>query len=78
MSDLIFTDHASDQMRQRGVPPAAVSYVVEYADEVLERDDGCTEYTGVWQGRTIFVVACGHDEPYRVRTVIDKTRERRR
>jgi len=34
------------------------------------------EYTDVWAGRTIFVVLCGDEEPYRVRTVIDRTRRR--
>jgi hypothetical protein len=78
VADLIFTAHARDQMRARQVPEAAVYHVVENADDVSERDDGCSEYTGVWEGQTIFVVACGEAEPYRVRTVIDRTRRRRR
>ncbi len=75
---LAFTEHALDQMRNRQVPEAAVYHVAGDADEVLERDDGCTEYTGVWAGRVIFVVVCGDVAPYRVRTVIDKTRRWRR
>jgi hypothetical protein len=47
MADPIFTAHARDQMRARQVPKAAVYHVVENADDVLERDDGCSEYTGV-------------------------------
>lgn len=38
---------------------------------MLERDDGCTEYTGTWEGRLLLVVLCGEDKPYRVRTVIE-------
>lgn len=71
MADLIFTDHAARQMRRRRIPAVAVYYVIEYADDILERDDGCTEYVGTWQGRPLLVVLCGEDEHYRVRTVIE-------
>ena len=77
MPDLNFTAHALDQMRERHIPEEAVYHVAGDADLVIERDDGCTEYTGVWAGRTIFVVLCGDEELYRVRTVIDRTRRRR-
>ena len=77
MPDLIFTGHARDQMRERHIPEEAVYHVAGDADLVIGRDDGCAEYTGVWAGRTIFVVLCGDEEPYRVRTVIDRTRRRR-
>lgn len=76
MPDVIFTAHARDQMRERQISEQAVYHVAGDAHVVIERDDGCTEYTGVWAGRTIFLVLCGHEEPYRVRTVIDKTQRR--
>jgi hypothetical protein len=63
LADLIFTAHARDQIRARQGPEAAVYHVVENADDVLERDDGCSEYTGVWEGRTIFVVAAARRSP---------------
>jgi hypothetical protein len=79
MADLIFSEHAREQLRERRVPEVAVYHVVEYADTVLERYDGCTEYTGTWEGRFMIVVLCGEDEPYRVATVIvDKRKSRRR
>ena len=78
MADLVFTAHALDQMRARLIPVAAVQHVVENADDILERDDGCTEYSGLWERRSILVVACGDAEPYRVRTVIESARRPRR
>jgi hypothetical protein len=78
MADLVFTAHALDQMRARHIPAVAVQHVVEYPDDVLDCDDGCAEYRGVWEARTISVVACGDREPYRVRTVIETTRRLRR
>jgi hypothetical protein len=75
---LIFTSHARDQMRERQIPEEAVYHVAGDAHVIVERDDGCAEYTGVWAERTIFVVLCGDAEPYRVRTVIDRTRRRGR
>lgn len=78
MPALTFTGHARQQMRERQIPEDAVYHVVGDADEELPREDDCTEYTGRWEERTIFVVACGEDEPFRVRTVIDKTRGRRK
>ena len=74
MADLIFTNHARDQLRERRVPEAAVYHVVENADDVLDRPDGCSEYRGSWEGLAMIVVLCGDDEPYRVRTVIVDTR----
>ena len=76
MADLIFTIHALDQMRTRQIPAVAVHHVIEHADNVLDRDDGCTEYSGTWEGRTILVVLCD-DEPYWVRTVIERARRSR-
>jgi hypothetical protein len=64
-------------MTRRNIPEAVTREIISNADQVLERDDGCIEYTGVWQGRTILVVVCGEAEPYRVVTVFDKTRGRR-
>ena len=78
VADLIFTDHARQQMYERQVPEVAVYHVVECADDVLERDDGCTEYTGTWEGLTMMIVLCGEDEPYRVATVIVHARKSRR
>jgi hypothetical protein len=76
VAELHFTDHAQRQMRRRGIPEAAVYHAVEYADDVLERDDGCTEYVGEWEGLPLLVVLCGDQEPYRVRTVLEWRRRR--
>ncbi len=78
MAELVFMGHARDQMRARQIPEPAVYHVIEFADDALDRDDGCSEYIGMWDGRRLLVVLCGDEEPYRVRTVIDKTRGRPR
>ena len=77
MADLIFTTHALNQMRARQIPAVAVHQVIEQADNVLDRDDGCTEYSGTWEGMSILVVLCGGDELHRVRTVIERARRPR-
>ena len=45
------------------------------ADEILVRDDGRTEYTGVWENRALRVVV--YDDGATVVTVIDVTRRAR-
>jgi hypothetical protein len=56
MPELEFTDHARREMRRDAIPEAAVYHVIGDADEVLERDDGRTEYVGTWERRTIVVI----------------------
>ena len=56
MADLSFADHARDAMRDHQIPEVAVYHVVEDAEEIIERDDGRTEYTGAWEGRTFVVI----------------------
>ncbi len=75
--DLEFSPHALDQMHAREIPEQAVRQILGDADEVLERFDGRTEYTGVWEGRTIMVVIEGDEEPLVVVTVIELKRRRR-
>ena len=65
MTDLIFPYHARREMAKDGIPEAGVYHVVGDADEVIERGDGRTVYTGTWDGRT-FVVVIEDDE----RTVV--------
>ena len=60
--DLVFDPHARQRMRRRQVPEAAIYHVIGDADDVVERDDGCTEYTGRWEGRTIMVVVCEDED----------------
>jgi hypothetical protein len=70
--ELDFPGHVRQRMRRRQVPEAAVYHVVGDADEILERDDGRTEYTGMWEDRTIRVVI--EADGRTVVTVIDMTR----
>ena len=56
MADLVFTDHVRIRMAERHLPEAAVYHVVEDADQVIHRDDGRTEYVGVWERLTLMVV----------------------
>jgi hypothetical protein len=44
--DLDFLPHALDQMYTRQIPEQAIRHILADADEVLERFDGRTEYTG--------------------------------
>jgi hypothetical protein len=55
MPELEFDPHAEDQMRRRQLPDAAAYHVVSDPDDVLERPDGRTEYTGTWEGRTVWL-----------------------
>ena len=75
--DLVFTIYARWRMRRRRIPDVAVYNVVEDPDEIIERDDGRTEYIGSWQGRNILIVTEGKDEPLRVINAIDRSRGRR-
>ena len=59
MADLEFDLHALREMARDHIPIAAIYHVVEDADEVVERDDGITEYIGTWGGMTIAVIAAG-------------------
>ncbi len=62
-------------MCRRQIPEAAVYHVMNDADEILVRDDGRTEYTGVWENRALRVVV--YDDGATVVTVIDVTRRAR-
>jgi Domain of unknown function (DUF4258) len=77
MVDLVFDPHAELRMRRRQIPRLVVQQIVADADEILERDDGRTEYTGSWERRVITVVTQGKEEPLLVVTVIDRTRSSR-
>ena len=58
-------------LRRRRIPEEALHRVVGEADRIIGRDDGRTEYFGVWQRRTLLVVTEGDSEPLRVVTVVD-------
>jgi hypothetical protein len=67
-------------MDQRMVPDEAVYYAVEDADRILYRRDGRTEYFGIWEGRSLLVVAEGdieEDDIILVLNVIEDVRRRR-
>jgi hypothetical protein len=63
-------------MRRSQVPEVAVYDVVRDADQRIERHDGRTEHTRVWQGRTIVVITEGNREPPLVITVWEDKRRK--
>ena len=42
-------------------------------DRGIERDDGRTEYIGIWHGRVLMIGTEGEDEPVLVVNAIDRT-----
>jgi hypothetical protein len=76
MADLIFIDHVRIRMAERHLPEAAVYHVVEDADEIIEREDGRTEYIGTWEGLTLMVVV--EDDGETVVSVWDRKQRRPR
>ena len=54
--DLRFPSHVQQRMRQRQIPEARIYHVVRDPDEILERDDGRTEYVSRWERRVIRAV----------------------
>ena len=78
MPDLEFDPHARDQLAERRIPEEADYHVVGDYDEMIERDDRRTEYTGTWEGREILVVTEREEEPLLVITVIERKRRRPR
>lgn len=59
MDHLQFDPHALQEMARDSIPFDAVYHVVGDADEIVEQDNGRTRYTGIWEGRTIVVIAEG-------------------
>lgn len=76
MTDLVFPGRVRIRMVQRQIPEAAIYHVVEDADETIERDDGRTEYIGVWEGQTLMVVL--EDDGETVVSVFDRKQRRPR
>jgi hypothetical protein len=74
--DLDFIPHARREMRRDQIPEVAVYDVVGDADEVIERDDGRTEYGRAWAGRYLVVVTEGDREPLLVITVWEDKRRK--
>ena len=75
-----FTSYALRRMRQRQIPEDAAYHIVGDADRVVYRRDGRTEYFGVWNGRSLLVVAEGdveEDDLILVLNVIEDVRSRR-
>ena len=64
-------------MHRRRIPDLAVYNVVEDPDQIIERDDGRTEYIGKWEGRSLLIVAEGEEEPLLVINAIDRSRDGR-
>src|SRR5205814_182977 len=54
--ELDFTDHARRQMQRRRITEDDVHHVIESADDLVDREDGCVEYTGRSQGHRLRVV----------------------
>jgi hypothetical protein len=80
MADLDFTPYARRRLQQRQVPEDAVYQIVGDADRIIYRRDGRTEYFGIWQGRSLLVVAEGdveEDDVILVLNVIEDVRRRR-
>jgi hypothetical protein len=78
--DLDFTEYALARMEQRLVPEDAVYQVVGDADQVIRRRDGRIEYFGIWEGRSLLVVAEGDiedDDEILILNVIEDVRRRR-
>ncbi len=74
MDRLDFDPHALDQMARDAIPLVAVYHVIGDADEIIERDDGITEYTGTWEGMTIVAIVADD----LVITVWERKRKRQR
>lgn len=64
-------------MRQRSITDQAVHNVVGDPDEIIERDDGRTEYIGWWEGHNLLVVTEGDEEPLLVINAILRKRTSR-
>ena len=71
MADLIFTRHARNEMRRRGLSETLVVRVVEDPDSFYDRVDGCTEYLAEVDGRT-FEVVVAEGSPRRVVTAYER------
>lgn len=76
MDEYVFTVHALGEMARDSITVDGVYHVIGDADEILHRDDGRTDYVGVWEGRTFRVVI--EDDGYTVVTVFEVKRRRRR
>jgi hypothetical protein len=80
MPEFEFTDYARRWMRRRMIPDAAVHQIVADADRIIRRRDGRTEYFGVWEGRSLLIVAVGDveaDDTILVLNAIEDVRRRR-
>ena len=76
MDDLVFPAHARIAMARDQIAVEGVYHVIGDADEILPRDDGRTEYVGVWDGRTLMVVI--EDDGLTVVTAFELKRRRMR
>jgi hypothetical protein len=56
-------------MAERGITSEMIQAVVGSADITTARADGCTEYTGSWQGRRLKVVVDVEQDPELIVTV---------
>lgn len=75
MDDLVFTEHALDEMARDNVPVDAVYHVIGDADDALVQTNRCIRYIGTWQRRVITVVV--EDDDATVVTVWEHKRESR-
>ena len=59
MDRLDFDPHALEEMARDNIPIDAAYPVVADADDSIEQDNGRTMYVGMWEQRTIVVIAEG-------------------
>ena len=76
MDDLVFIPHVPEAMAADSIPEAGVYHVVRDADQILDYDNGRTEFIGTWEGRVSSVII-EHDG-VTVVTVFEREKRRRR
>lgn len=76
MDDLVFPDHALDEMARDQITEDGVYHVAGDADDIFRYHNGRTEYVGIWDDRTFSVIVERDGET--VVTVFEHKRRRRR
>ncbi len=78
MDNLQFDPHALDAMERDNITVEGVYHVTGDADDVNEREDGRTVYTGTWESMVIVVIAEGNYVITAWERKRDRPRRRRR
>lgn len=76
VDDLVFIPHAREAMAADSIPEAGVYHVVGDADQILDYDNGLTEFVGTWEGRVLSVII--EYDGVTVVTVFEREKRRRR